>query len=137
MTGAALQFWRAALDESQAVAAGDIHTVAIRSDGTLWAWGNNTVGQLGNGTWDDSGQPVRVGTNANWRAVSAGSFHTVALRDDSTLWTWGANGRGQLGLGLGAATAANRPMQVGTNANWQALAFGYSHMIALRDDGTL
>jgi alpha-tubulin suppressor-like RCC1 family protein len=127
ITDAALKFWRAALDES--------HTVAIRSDGTLWAWGNNTVGQLGNGTWDDSGQPVRVGTNTNWRVVSAGSFHTVALRDDGTLWAWGANSYGQLGIGVSSNT--NRPVQIGTDARWLTASAGHGHTLAVRDDGTL
>ena len=60
--------------------AGDSHTLAVRSDGTLWAWGHNDTGQLGDGTTTDRWEPVRVGADTRWAAVSAGFAHTVGLR---------------------------------------------------------
>jgi hypothetical protein len=83
----------------QAVAAGYYHTVAVRSDGTLWAWGNSYYGQLGDDTTDNQSSPVQVGSATNWQAVAAGVWHTVALRSDGTLWAWGDNEFGLLGLG--------------------------------------
>ena len=109
--------------------------MALRADGTLWTWGYNIFGQLGLGTLASTNQPVRVGTNANWRVVAAGGYHTAALRADGTLWAWGYNGNGQ--LGNGTFTEAKQPVQAGTNTNWETIAAGFVHTMALRADGTL
>jgi len=98
------------------VSASGNRTVAIGTDGTLWAWGNNTPG-LGAGTHYTAHHiPVQIGTAANWASVSAGRIHIAAIRTDGTLWTWGNNFYGQLGDG----TATNRtvPIQIGTATNW-------------------
>jgi hypothetical protein len=93
------------------VAAGDAHSLAVREDGTLWAWGRNWAGQLGDGTTTRRSTPVQVLTNV--RSVTAGGYHSLAVREDGTLWAWGWNGVGQLGDG----TTENRstPVQVLTN----------------------
>jgi alpha-tubulin suppressor-like RCC1 family protein len=121
----------------------------LRADGTLWTWGYNFWGQMGIGTFGFDASPYthtpqQVGTNANWQDVAASWAHTVALRADGTLWAWGFTSRGALGLGTFAPrvrpddeTCVNRPQQVGANANWQAIAAGGSHTVALRADGTL
>src|SRR5665213_3113876 len=62
------------------VAAGGDHTVAVTTDGTLWAWGYNYYGQLGDGTTADRHAPVQVGTDTSWRSVAAGFYHTIGLR---------------------------------------------------------
>jgi alpha-tubulin suppressor-like RCC1 family protein len=118
-----------------AVSAGTLHRMALRSDGTLWAWGSNSHGQLGDGTLISKNSPTRIGSATNWSAVSAGGGHTIALKSDGTLWAWGLNTFGQLGDG----TTANRstPTQIGSAANWSAVSAGSSHTIALRSDGTL
>lgn len=82
-----------------AVSAGLGHTVAIRTDGTLWAWGGNSNGQIGNDTLLDQRAPVQVGTATGWTAIAAGSRHSVALMLDNSMWTWGLNTEGQLGNG--------------------------------------
>jgi len=85
--------------ESQ-IAAGGYHTVALKSDGTLWAWGRNDYGQLGDGTNINRTAPVQVsGGGTTWVAIKAGVSHTVALKSDGTLWAWGRNDYGQLGDG--------------------------------------
>lgn len=91
------------------VTTGAFHTLALRADGTLWAWGDNSLGGLGVGTSTGpqmcpggnacSTIPAQVGTASNWSAVATGSFHTVALCSDGALWAWGYNLFGQLGLG--------------------------------------
>lgn len=83
-TNAAPQFWRAALNDVRAIAAGRGFTLAVQNNGTLWAWGGNGYGQLGVGNTNSVVEPVQVGTNANWRTVSggAGAYHAVAIRDD-------------------------------------------------------
>ncbi len=75
------------------------HNLAIKTDGTLWAWGGNEYGQFGNGTNTDSDIPVQVGTGTDWASVSAGAYHSLALKTDGTLWAWGYNSNGELGNG--------------------------------------
>ena len=86
-----------------AVAAGDYHTVALRNDGSVWTWGGNSYGQLGNDATDYSTTPVQVTAlnGMNMTAVTAGAGHTVALKDDGTVWAWGYNNYSQLGINNG------------------------------------
>ena len=81
------------------VSANIYHSVALKGDGTLWVWGRNNYGQLGDGTTGDSSFPKQVTVGTTWVSVSAGGYHTVAIRDDGTIWAWGFNNRGQLGKG--------------------------------------
>jgi alpha-tubulin suppressor-like RCC1 family protein len=110
-------------------------TVAIKSNGTLWAWGNNSGGQLGDGTTTNKSFPTQVGTATNWSIISAGDSHTVAIKTDGTLWAWGSNTYGQ--LGNGTTTAQYSPIQIGTATNWSAVAAGQFHTLAIKTDGTL
>ena len=98
----------------------------MRTDGTLWAWGNNASGQLGTGTTASQLTPVQVGTATNWQSVAAGGAHAVGLRTDGTLWSWGAIGAGQL-----------TPSQVGTATNWSTIVAGTAHIVATRIDGSM
>ena len=117
------------------VAAATFHTVATKSNGTLWAWGWNEDGQLGDGTWIDRDSPVQIGSASNWEQVAAGQAHTVAIKSDGTLWAWGENGYGQ--LGVVGTTDRPFPVQVGTDSNWEQLAAGAFHTVATKSNGTL
>jgi alpha-tubulin suppressor-like RCC1 family protein len=90
-------------------AAGSGHTVAIKADGSLWTWGRNDRGQLGNGTTIDRDVPGQIGLGASWATVSTFADHTVAVRADGTLWAWGPNDAGQLGDG---AAWVDTPVEV-------------------------
>ena len=114
------------------VSAGEFHTVAIRTDGSLWAWGFNQNGQLGDGTTIDRATPVRIGTATNWAMVSAGKAHTVAVKSDGTLWAWGRNSSGQLGDSSTANAGKLVPTQVGTLKTWLSASAGDSHTVALQ-----
>jgi alpha-tubulin suppressor-like RCC1 family protein len=92
------------------IAAGKGHSLAVRSDGTLWAWGGNGVGQLGDGTIKTRPVPVQVGKDNKWISTEAGYFHTVALQSDGSLWTWGLNEYGQ--LGDGTTDERHSPIQI-------------------------
>ena len=117
------------------VAAGWDHTVAVKTDGTLWAWGNNYDGELGDGTTVNKSNPVQIGTATNWQSVAAGGSHTVAVKTDGTLWAWGYNSDGQLGDGTTGSKSS--PVQIGTATNWQSVATGKNHTVAVKADGTL
>src|SRR4030067_648484 len=82
-----------------AVAAGGYHTVALKSDGTVWAWGYNGEGELGDGSTTNRSVPVQVTGLSGVAAVAADGYHTVSLKSDGTVWAWGSNGSGQLGDG--------------------------------------
>lgn len=82
----------------RSVSAGRLHTMAIGTDGSLWACGNNEYGQLGDGTNTTRNTPTKIG-NDTWASVSAGTQHTVAIKSDGSLWAWGNNEYGQLGDG--------------------------------------
>ncbi|MCC4119152.1 hypothetical protein LLG90_27875, partial [Aromatoleum toluclasticum] len=75
----------------KAISAGREHSLALKTDGTLWAWGANNWGQLGDGTGADRSTPAPVNEETDWTAVSAGRDHSLALKTDGTLWAWGAN----------------------------------------------
>ncbi|MCL2082149.1 MAG: hypothetical protein FWH04_02785, partial [Oscillospiraceae bacterium] len=112
------------------MSAGGFYTSVIKTDGTLWAWG-----EIGNGTTEDQHLPVQVGTDKNWENVSTGWGHSVALKTDGTLWAWGSNETGQLGDG----TTENRyePVQIGADTDWKSISAGAIHTMAIKNDGTL
>ncbi len=111
------------------------NTSAIKTDGTLWAWGWNDFGQLGNGTTTATLAPIKIGNANNWLKISNGSAHTLALKTDGTLWSWGLNDEGQLGDG----TTVNKtsPIQIGNATDWVNIDAGMIHSFAIKSNGTL
>jgi alpha-tubulin suppressor-like RCC1 family protein len=122
------------------VATGNQFGLAIAIDGTLWAWGLNSTGQLGQPdlTFPARSTPVQVGTLTSWKyvavssSVSGGSSYGITA--DGSLWAWGYNGQGQLGLG----DTVNRsvPAQIGTGV-WRSVAAGLDHVVAVNASGKL
>lgn len=82
-----------------AVAAGSGHSLALKSDGTVWAWGANDFGELGDGTRTDRSTPVQIIGLKGLKALAAGPVHSLGLSADGTVWAWGQNEFGQLGDG--------------------------------------
>jgi alpha-tubulin suppressor-like RCC1 family protein len=119
----------------QSFAEGSGNSLAIKGDGTLWAWGANFYGEVGNGTTTTQLTPIQIGTANNWKMVSSGGNHSMAIKTDGTLWTWGYNGNGQ--LGNGTITNTNVPTQIGVATNWNFVNLGNAHSIAIKTDGTL
>ena len=119
------------------ISAGASLTTGVRADGTLWAWGQNNDGQLGDGTFVGRDVPTRIGTATNWRSVYTDVDHpfTLAIRQDGSLWGWGKNFEGQ--LGDGARTPRLAPTRVGTGTSWQIARPATYHSLALQQDGTL
>jgi len=96
----------------------------------MWCWGQNTYGQMGDGTGTGRTIPVRVGTATDWSAVGVGSFHSCGVRAHTT-WCWGWNAGGQ--LGDGTTTNRSAPVRVGTKADWYEVDGGYSHTVGWRN----
>jgi alpha-tubulin suppressor-like RCC1 family protein len=146
----------------KAIAAGGSHSLALKTDGTVFAWGHNAFGQLGNGTFGgDTPNPTPVpvkgefptlqpadSSSSNFqvppiqrpnlsgvKAISAGSGHSLALMEDGTVRSWGANVFGQ--LGDGTTTYRNMPVQVSGLSGVKAIDAHTSHNLALKDDGTV
>ncbi|RAK66188.1 hypothetical protein [Hymenobacter edaphi] len=119
----------------QGVSLGYNHAVGWRTDGTLWSWGRNEWGQLGDGTCTPRVLPVQVGRATVWQQASAGECRTVALRQNGALWTWGNNEYGLLGIGL-RLPFSPVPVNVG-QSKWKSVATGAAHSVAVRQDGTL
>jgi alpha-tubulin suppressor-like RCC1 family protein len=117
------------------VSAGMDHTVAIRRDGTLWAWGNNQFGQLGDSTMTNRHNPVRIGTASNWASVSAGERHTVAIRTDGSLWAWGNNQHGR--LGDNSTISRTSPVNISPGTRWISVSAGGDFTLGIREDGSL
>ena len=114
---------------------------AIKNDGTLWCWGNNTSGQLGDNTLTKRSSPVQtVAFGTNWKQVSAGGTDTyqnsAAIKTDGTLWCWGSNASGQ--IGDNTITSRSSPVQtIAFGTNWKQAACGALYMAAVKNDGTL
>lgn len=113
----------------------DTHVVAIKTDGTLWAWGNNANGQLGLGDTVKRTSPTQVGALTTWSKVVAGGLMTIAIKTDGTLWSWGSNSNGE--LGQGDFTLRTTPTQIGTGTTWKEISSNDHYSIALKTDGTL
>lgn len=114
------------------ISAGAEFVIALKNNGTLWAWGYNSDGQLGNGSTSTLETPTQIGSDSNWIAISTGHQHSIGLKSDSTLWTWGSNQHGQLGR-TGNTTI---PIQVGSD-KWTCIAAGGLHSLAIKSDSTL
>ncbi|MDO7877802.1 hypothetical protein Q5H93_23905 [Hymenobacter sp. ASUV-10] len=119
----------------QPLAAGHRHSLSIRPDGSLWAWGDNDYGQLGTGDTAPRSVPTRIGPDSNWLSVSTIMQHSLAIRQDGTLWGWGDNTYSQ--LGDGTMTSHPVPVQIGTFCDWHSVSTGNTHTLALRADGSL
>ena len=120
------------------VSGGSAHSVAIKTDGTLWTWGRGTSAQLGDNTVTSKSTPVTTfAGGTNWKQVSTGGYYCAAIKTDGTLWTWGQGDSGQ----LGDNTVTNKSTPVTTFAggtNWkQVSAAGDKHCAAIKTDGTL
>ena len=117
---------------------GTRHNLAIKTDGTLWAWGFNNKGQLGQGNATNYSSPKQIGALTNWKIAQGITDQSLAIKTDGTLWSWGNNYWGSLGLGTsGNYTQISSPAQIGSLTNWSVVSGRGQWVLAIKTDGTL
>ena len=125
------------LRQTIAISAADDYSIALEADGTVWAWGANWGGQLGDGTHEKRDSPVAVSSLTNIVAISTRAFHSLAVRADGTVWGWGFSGlEGQLGI-PDDVVIATTAIQVEGLTDVVAVATSPRHSLALKRDGTV
>ncbi len=113
------------------------HTLALKTDGTLWAWGEGSDGQIGDGLEDDTPAPAQVGTST-WTAIAAGWDFSLGVQSDGTLWAWGGDGDGALAQPCSPDCDDQLvPIQIGTDTDWAGVAAGEERAFAWKTDGSL
>ncbi|WP_179136313.1 fibronectin type III domain-containing protein [Paenibacillus sp. 32352] len=123
------------LTSKEQLVTGEIHNLLLKEDGNLWVWGDNSKGQLGDGTTNNKTTGLKLSSISNIAMVAAGSYHSLALRKDGTVWAWGNNANGQ--LGNGTLSGSNVPIQVPGLTGVISIGAGYGHSIAVKADGTV
>jgi alpha-tubulin suppressor-like RCC1 family protein len=119
------------------VSGGTSFTAAIKTDGTLWLWGTNANGQLGDSTTTSKSSPIQTITGGtNWKQVACGSIYSAAIKTDGTLWAWGSNFYGNLG-NSDRSTKSSPVQTIAGGTDWKQVACGYRHSAAIKTDGTL
>ena len=110
--------------------------LAIKTDGTLWSWGQNFYGQLGLNNTANRSSPVQVGSSADWESIAGGSRSSFAIKTNGTLWSWGSGSDGQ--LGLNDTSNRSSPVQIGALTTWSKITASNGGLcVALKDDGTI
>lgn len=107
---------------------------AIKTNGTLWSWGENSAGQLGIGNTQAQTLPVQVGTDTDWKQVAAGVSSVLALKADGSLWGWGLNMYGEL---FGYEGRQSSPVRLGSETDWEKVLVIEFRAYAVKKDGTL
>ena len=121
------------------VSSGGSHTAAIKTDGTLWTWGRNNFGQLGNAvTTGNISTPVTTFSGGtNWKQVSCGYNHTSAIKTDGTLWIWGRGDQGRLGNAVTTGSISTPITTFAGGTNWKQVSNSNTFTSAIKTDGTL
>ena len=117
------------------MAGGWEHSLVLKSDGTVWAWGNNGSGRLGDGTTKDRPTPIQIGSRAVGFVTLAAGGHSLAIKNDGSVWAWGGNP--DFELGDGTATDRWTPVQVRGLSGVVSVAAGGWHNLALKNDGSV
>lgn len=119
------------------VAAGQAFVVATKTDGTLWAWGRNDQGQLGQSDRVGRSSPVQIGALTNWSKVACGGQFFISIKTDGTLWGCGTNSGGVLGINGPFTYRRSSPVQIGADADWSLVACGDYHVATIKTNGTM
>jgi alpha-tubulin suppressor-like RCC1 family protein len=130
-----VQIGKNCLGKVRYISAGDYTMAAITEDGSLWTWGRNTDGQLGDGTNVNKYYPIKIGNTGEWKTVACNSEAIFAIKTKGTLWAWGRNAYNSF-LGDGTTISHNKPIQIGTDTDWAEISTN-NVTLALKTNGTL
>nr|WP_315186261.1 T9SS type B sorting domain-containing protein [uncultured Flavobacterium sp.] len=117
------------------VKSGDFHTLGIKTDGTLWAWGDNAKGQLGDGTTTNKNIPTKIGSSSDWQSIFPGELCSFAIKTDGSLWAWGINVSGI--LGDGSIIDKHIPTRIGNDYNWKFVSNNAYNTLAQKNDNSI
>jgi hypothetical protein len=120
-----------------AIAIGNVTSLALKSDGTVWAWGLNNRGQLGDGTTKSSTIPLSVSGLTGIKAIAVGLYFCLALKNDGTVWGWGDDAYAELGNGIISNSPVFNPVQVSGLTSVSQICAGFAHGLAIKNDGSL
>lgn len=116
----------------KSISAGYYHSLALKTNGTIWAWGYNYYGQCGTGmTANGYYSPIRIGTDGDWSAIAAGGQHSAALKSDGSVWAWGTTAY------IINSLNPYVPNRMGTETGFITVEAGYAHTLAIKNDGSL
>ncbi len=112
--------------------------LALKEDGTLWAWGRNFYGELGQNNTASTSSPVQIGSLTTWAYIGPGAGNSYAIKTDGTLWWWGSGNNGSSGTNLGSNRKSS-PVQIGSDTNWAKISIEGNNegVIALKTNGTM
>lgn len=117
---------------------GFFHTLAIKNDGTLWSWGSNDTGKLGNGTMTDHYIPTQIGTDNDWVMIAVGGWHSIALKSNGTLWGWGNTRTKALGyFHSNLPQDQTTPIQLNNDTDWSYINADEHTTFAIKNNGEL
>lgn len=116
---------------------GSLHSMALKNDGTVWTWGENFYGQLGDGTFIEKLVPTQVTSLTNIVAIGTGERHSFAVKNDGSLWAWGWNGNGQLGVDYNFSSAELTPVRVVLLSDVLRIAGGSFHSLVQKTNGSI
>ncbi len=120
----------------QQVKCGTSHTIALKSDGTLWSWGRNNTGQLGDGTLSTRNTPGQIGFDNDWLFIDSGAYYNFAMKNNQTLWAWGSNYFGQFANGTQFVDQLT-PLQITSVSNINKYETGGFHTMFITTDSVL
>lgn len=107
----------------------------MKTNGSIWSFGSNTYGQLGNNSYDNKIIPTQFGIGSQWSKISAGALHSLALKNNNTLFSFGNNDYGQ--LGNNNTSDCPFPIQIGGSATWSNISAGYYHSFTIKSDNSI
>jgi alpha-tubulin suppressor-like RCC1 family protein len=113
---------------------GNSHVLALKNDASLYAWGSNSGGELGNGGTTPVYTPLKIGV-ASWKYIAAGGGgigFSIAIDANGRLWSWGYNGNYELGIGSADPNPHSTPTQIDSDTNWSHIASGWGHTIGVK-----
>lgn len=121
------------------ISVGAGHCLALKTNGSLWAWGQNDCAQVGDGTTNETFSPRMISSSKDWKAIAAGAFSSYALKEDHSLWGWGGGDFPETlkEFAVIRALKGSPPRRIDPGTDWVSISAGFGFVTALKADGTI